>query len=97
MVKQYVHEDFSKLFSWFYENYMVLNPSKCSFMCFGYKNINNESFSYSGIKIPYTKEQKLLGIIIDSELKFDKHINTLCKTISNRINALIKFSYKQIA
>ena len=31
------------------------------------------------IKLPNSCEEKILGIIIDNELKFDPHIRNMCK------------------
>ena len=28
-------QDFSKIFKWFYENFMILNPDKCYFLTLG--------------------------------------------------------------
>ena len=34
--------------------------------------------------------EKLLGITIDSDLKFDEHISDLCDKVSKKINALCR-------
>ena len=34
--------------------------------------------------------EKLLGITINSDLKFDKHISDLCNKVSKKINALCR-------
>ena len=36
--------------------------------------------------------KKLLGVKIDSELLFDKHIKTICKKASNKLRALARFA-----
>ncbi len=36
--------------------------------------------------IPCEKEVKLLGIAIDEKLKFDKHVNIICKKAAREIN-----------
>ena len=49
-----------------------------------------------------SNKQVLLGITIDHELKFDNHVNNLCKKASVKLNALaciapyMNFSKKQI-
>ena len=37
-------------------------------------------------------EQVLLGVMIDSNLSFEKHINNLCKKASQKLNALARIS-----
>ena len=45
---------------------MVLNEKKYHYICFG-------------IKLSYRCEEKILGVIIDNELKFDPHIRRMFK------------------
>ena len=42
-----------------------------------------------GLPIDSSKTEVLLGIIIDHELKFDYHVNRLCKKASLKLNALV--------
>ena len=90
-VKNHLHKDFSKLVSWFYENFMALNPDKCQFMCLGPNiNVEKEVFRYKDIKLKCVKETKILGVIIDYKLKFESHIESLCKTVSQKLNCLAR-------
>ncbi len=41
--------------------------------------------------IPCEKELKLLGITIDEKLKFDKHVNIICKKAAWQINVMYRF------
>ena len=41
-------------------------------MCFGI-NSEDDDFIFDGIKLPSSCEEKILGVIIDNELKFDPH------------------------
>ena len=41
-----------------------------------------------GLSIDSSKTEVLLGITIDHDLKFDGHVNYLCKKSSQRLNAL---------
>ena len=38
--------------------------------------------------IQSSEQQKLLGVLIDNKLTFDKHINNLCAKASQKLNAL---------
>ena len=63
---------------WFKYNYMKLNPDKCHLLICGDKeecilaNIGSELVIESPQKI-------LLGVLIDSKLKFENHVKNLCK------------------
>ena len=58
-VKQnFEKQDFEIVTKWFYENYMVLNPSKCNFMCLG-QNTVNETFVYNNTEMKNIKEEKI--------------------------------------
>ena len=76
-----------KLTKWFYENYMVLNSGKCHFMCLG-QNTVNETFVYDNIEMKNSKEEKILGVIIDNKLRFKSHVKDLSKKASQKIWAL---------
>ena len=56
---------------------MVLNLGKCHFMCLG-QNTVNEIFVYDNIEIKNSKEEKILGVIIDNKLGFKSHVKKLC-------------------
>ena len=58
---------------------MRTNPGKFQFMVLGVKNIAPFRFNVNDKIIPCSNEVKLLGITIDREVKFKKHIEDLCK------------------
>ena len=64
-------QDLKIVTNWFYENYMVLNSGKCHFMCLG-QNTGNETFVYDNIEMKNSKEEKILGVIIDNKLRLCK-------------------------
>ena len=67
-VKQILRQDFEIVAKWFYEKYLVLNSGKCHFMCLG-QNTVNETFTYDNIEMKNSKEEKILGVIIDNKLR----------------------------
>ena len=67
---------------------MKANPGKFQFMVLGVKNIVHFTINVNGKIIPCSNEVKLLGITIDNELKFKKHIEDLCKKASYKLHAL---------
>ena len=60
-------EDFSKMFKWFYENFMILNPDKCYFLTLGFQDVQ-PNFSYNNFTTKNVSEEKVLGITIDNKL-----------------------------
>ena len=70
--KDNLRSSFDTVHQWFYENYMVLNAGKCHFMCLG-NNTENETFLFHNILMENSKEQKILGVIIDNKLNFKSH------------------------
>ena len=89
--KDNLRSSFDTVHQWFYENYMVLNAGKCHFMCLG-NNTENETFLFHNILMENSKEQKILGVIIDNKLNFKSHISELCKKASQKIAALSRLS-----
>ena len=69
-------------------NSMKTKPGKFQFMVLGVKNIAPFRLNVNGKIIPCSNEVKLLGITIDNELKFKKHIEDLCKKASYKLHAL---------
>ena len=64
-----------------------MNSDKCHFMSLG-QNAVNETFVYDNIEMKNNKEEKILGVIIDSEIKFKSHLKNICKKASQKIWAL---------
>ena len=66
---------------WFEYNYMRLNASKCHLLVCGHK-FENMIAKIGNENIIETHSVKLLGMSIDSELTFGKHMDIICKTAS---------------
>ena len=79
----------SILFKWLQTSYMKVNTDKSHLLLSGNvsltSNIDNKL-------IESENEQVLLGVTIDSNLSFEKHINNLCKRASQKLNALARIS-----
>ena len=83
--------DFINISSWFEKNSMVLNSDKCHFMLLGSTN-NTIDFRCGNTVLKVCKQAKILGITIDNKLKFSTHIDHICKTASQKLNALHRVS-----
>ena len=55
---------------------MVLNAKKYHHMCFGTSS-EDDDFILDEIKLTNSSEEKVLGVIIDNELKFDPNIRSM--------------------
>ena len=54
----------------FYDNYMVLNPGKCSYMSFGSNPDKSDLILEDSTKIPSSEEYVVLGVNIVNRLSF---------------------------
>ena len=87
LVKSVLVKDFRAVKEWFYENFMILNPNKCHYMCIG-KNTESDIFKFENVCLENSKEEVILGITIDNKLTFDSHIKSICQKASQKLSAL---------
>ena len=76
---------------WLDNNYMKLNAEKCHLLIFG-KNRDKLSLSIGDEVITESKEEKLLGVIIDTKLTFKSHVTALCKKPNQKLHAFSRIS-----
>ena len=83
-----LEHDAALAIEWFESNYMKMNQDKCYFLFSGHKY---ETFVNVGeTKIWKSKQQNLLGILIDRDLKFDKYVlNMQCKKAGKKLISFI--------
>ena len=90
-VKKALSSDFRITGNWFNKNLMVLNAKKCHYICFGIGS-ENDDFIFDEIKLLNICAEKILGVIIDNELKFDPHIRSMCKKATRKLRVLNRIS-----
>ena len=74
---------------WFQANYMKLNEEKCHLLISGPKHeLLWENIGRS--KIWESEKQKLLGILIDWNLRFDEYILSQCKKAGRKLSVLVR-------
>ena len=74
---------------WFEANYMKLNEDKCHFLVAG----NRHECLWAKVgeeRIWESSHEKLLGLVIDKKLNFNKHLETICKKTSAKVTALAR-------
>ena len=59
-------------------------------MCLGSKSKINDFILEDRTKILLTLEHGVLGITIDTNLNFYRHLKQLCKKVANKLNALTR-------
>ena len=80
-----LESDSQKMLDWFANNLMQANPDKFQALAIGKKTFKEQiCFDLKGSKIKREEHVKLLGVTIDYELNFDKHISEICKKQSAR-------------
>ena len=88
-VTEWLKHDLDIVINWFKINELVANPSKFQFMILG-GNDSKVPLKTSDITIAQSTSVKLLGITIDQHLDFKLHINSLCKSSSNKVKCLYR-------
>ena len=78
-----------KLFTWFSQNEMKANLSKCHMLLSSTESLN---FQISATVIHNSQSKKLLGVTFDNKLRFEKHINTICQKANRKLNALARIT-----
>ncbi len=85
----HMNNDLDNLNDWFKANKLSLNASKTKYMSFNMKNGHHLlNLSIGDDFLEKVNETKFLGIIIDDELKWNKHIDYCRKKISSGVYAM---------
>ena len=80
--------DLKNVLSWFQANFLKANRSKFQFVILRDKQNTCFVLNIDRKKINNSRRIELLGIVIDNQLKFNKHIENLCKKASFKLHAL---------
>ena len=86
-----LEHDSAMAISWFKYNYMKLNEEKCHLLIFGHR------YEHIWAKIGETRRWEnnnvmLLGVKINNNLNFNKHISTVCSKTASKLAALTRLS-----
>ena len=77
------------LFNWFSDNFMKANSGKSHLLMSGTEATHA---NVDGSMIKSSQKEILLGINLDSELKFEDHVNFMCKKASQKLYALARIA-----
>ena len=78
------------LFKWFTDNLLKANPEKSHLLTNSTQEIQ---INIGEIAISNSKCEKFLGIHFDNKLTFEPHARSLCKKVSQKLNAFAKIAY----
>ena len=80
--------DLVGVMKYFKINSLKANPGKFQFMVLGNKDERSFNIHINNVKIKNSNEVTLLGIKIDKNLTFKKHISELCRRASYKLRTL---------
>ena len=83
-----LENDSKIIIEWFRSNYMKLDEEKCHFMNFGEGTNQDVGINIGNCTVNNSQEEKLLGVLIDSNLNFEKHVNNIYEKVGNKLFAL---------
>ena len=88
-----LEEELSALHVWFSLNGLALNPDKSDAVLLGtwqrQRNLPSlQSVDVAGCVVLLSSQIKILGVMLDSHLTFDKHVVNICKACSIHIRSL---------
>ena len=91
LVKTVLIINFRAVIEWFYEKFVILNPTKCHYMCIG-KNIGNGMFQFENVCLENSKEEVILAIPFGNKLPFASHRKSISRKADQKQNSLSRIS-----
>jgi len=79
---------------WFLLNDLMVNPSKTEAILFGTTSrvkttaCSDPELIFAGVKVPFVKSIRILGVTLDSSHSFDKHVNKTLANCNTHLRAL---------
>ena len=77
----------NNLFEWWKNNHMKANAGKCHLLV---TKDTDATAKIGEFNVENSKEEKLLGVKIDSKLSFEINVSSLCKKASQKLHALAR-------
>ena len=82
--------EITDLIEWFQVNLLSLNISKTNYIIVGKKRHNNANILCDGTTLVRLNEAKFLGVILSSDLSWNKHVNIVANKIPKSIGIIAK-------
>ena len=77
---------------------MIINPDKFQAIIVDRNNKMSDKYflNIGGAKVTFEKSVTLLEIKTDNKLSFKNHISSLCRKLSNQLNAINRSKEKEV-
>ena len=87
-----INNEINKVYDWLCSNKLSLNVSKTKYMCFhtSNKTVTYPKLKINNVTIDRVNDFKFLGLIISSNLKWNKHINHISIKVSKVIGIMFR-------
>ena len=83
-----LQNDIDNLYEYLSLNNLVVNSNKCKFMRITNKSTSPFIYNINGIELKQVNEQKYIGIVYDSKMSFNKHIDYIVEKTLKKFNIL---------
>ena len=89
LVKQKLKDGLDYVLHWFKNNSLVANPDQFQMMFLG-RDVGNKNIELNidQVTLKNVTQVRLLGVIIDNKLTFERHISNICNSANNKLRAL---------
>ena len=93
-IQNEINDLIPKLMGWFQCNRLSLNPDKSCYQLYSmFSNQREVNIYMNGSRIKRSSTVKYLGVMLDENLKFESHINFVCKKIRCVIGIMGRVKY----
>ena len=90
-----LNHELHNIFKWVTANKLAVNIKKTNYILFQSRSVVNnlESIFYGGCKLNRVTNTKFLGVIIDENLNWKRHIQSVCLNLSKTCRILYRIRY----
>ena len=92
-LEQQMNKELEIVNNWFKANLLSLNVTKTSYIIFGNKKCHDINIFIQNTSLSRQFETKFLGVILSSNLKWNKHIEVICSKISKNVSIISKIRH----
>lgn len=92
----HINEDLTNIAKWSSDNGLRLNGSKTQSIVFSKRGIDTYDFPklvVNDVQIQYSSSVKNLGVLLSHDLKWDAHVNSVCKKIFFMLRTLWRVTH----